>query len=871
MATRSTTTAGRDARHNDFGPTPFPHRPQPASPTLTNPDMILPDYEASEPLQDSSHSPAVIWNPAQDSIAFPDFSSTGYMAGSHSLNTPIIYGNGTMLSDIGEVTEVESTVGYDTRRNSSRLSGTCPGSEGLSPPLRSSPTMGKKTLKKRPQITTRERRLSIESTSTIHTTDVPDGSFGDFDDSVSLDDSSFQGDDEESNASEFVDEKPAKTHSAPVLSSDQALNEESLSTSSISKRAEQILANAKRRLTAMEGNLNRARTFSYSSVSDGSTPSPNGACSNVLPKVRMNPATTSHWRNFSDNSLNGALRINMLPQRSASALGAAGGYRQQLPLSKSADALGTKSSLASLRSPLACIDSILEPLDENEVVEGEIPNRSNSRLPRRGSPSLGMYVDGGTTRTASAAQMRDLHDQMQGLKGKISSLREQAKQDSMKRRSMQSLRALSPFTNAAHDPGFTSAKSTASPDSGSPAPSHGLSSTTPTPENERPGIQGGKEQGLCVEAGEQTSLIAGRFHGACDAQLPELRNDPQLLNVESQVERRQSGNDDELYAREVPSASYPDDKERDVNAEEEEDTCSESGESLYHDTHQEPGDISHEDREDAFDYEHFFLHSAMGALSRQGMARAGSFSSEGSEDSIETARGPAITQMHARRPSLDTITSIDSFATARESGVVSRSSTAQSSRMNDGFFTPTPPGEDDGSPLTTQGPTFGGNGSKSRTRSVSVSGSDSRAHLQAHARHSSLTHRPGATFHRPSVSSFESTGTNRSFPLVNKIRLSGDRSAPRDSPDYKLKQVAESLMNDTASVRDKDSAGSGPHSPAIHTLSREDQLLVEQVVASLGRCVLGLSESARRGTTGNQDHYRRRIEAARKLLENVSD
>ncbi|KAG5921336.1 hypothetical protein E4U42_005883 [Claviceps africana] len=886
MATPSTATAGRIARHDDFRSTPLLHRSQQGSPTLTNPDMILPDYDEAEHLDDVSHSPSAMWDDAQPHDAFHDFSSavSGYLSGSLAQSTPIIYGNGTMLSDIGEVTEVESTVGCEPSRNSSRQSGTHSGTGGSDTPLRSPPIMGWKTLKKRPQITNRQRRLSIESTSTIQTIEVPDDTFGDFDDSISEDDSSFHGDDEESIAGEFLDEKsahvPVITTKAPSF--DRVLDENSLDSSSttlsISKRAEQILANAKQRLTAMEGNLNRARTFSYSSVSDASPPSGTVARSNVLPKGRMKSTNLSHSRNVSENGLQGVLRINMLPQRSASALGAAGGYRQQLPLSKSADTLGVKSSLGSLRSPLSSIDSTLEPLDEDEDAEGEVQTRSYARLRGPASPSLGTSADAAMTRSASAAQVRDLQSQMQGLKGKISSLRDQAKQDSMKRRSMQSLRAQTPFTNASHEPAITSSKATPSRESGSRASSHAISNGTKSPsetDNERSGIWGeGQEQQSHVESGEKAALNADQFQGARDIQPPVLKVDSQLSNGESQQEPPQPNGNRLPHVKVMSSGSHTDDnKSQDVS----EDALSESGESLYHDTHQEPGDISHEDREDAFDYEHIFLHSAMGTLSRQGMARTDSFSSNGSEDSVETARGPAMT--YVRRPSLDTMTSIESFATAREHGVESRSSTAQSSRLDDGFVTPAVQYEDqDDSPSANKRSTFGSfphlKGSVGGSIGIG-GGSDSRAYYRNHTRHSSLIQRhvccgTETSLHRPSFSSFESTGTNRSFPLVNRARLSGGVLTPSGSPDYKLKQVSESLMNETASIRDKDSVGSGPNSPAIQTLSREDQLLVEQVVASLGRCVLGLSESARQGT-GDVDHYRRRIEAAKKLLENVSD
>lgn len=249
MTTHSTANSGHDGRQDGFASANVSYRPQPGSPTLTNPDMILPDYDEPEPLDERSHSPLVMWNNAHTSHDFHDFSQAGYISGPLPPTTPIIYGNGTMLSDIGEVTEVESTVGgHRPNRNSSGLSGTP--NTGSGTPLRSSPTMGKKTLKKKPHaITKRERRLSIESTSSVDTIEGPQTAFGDFDDSVSVDDSNFQGDDEESLASEFVDETSVQNPSAAVMPSGQGLNEDRLSTVSLSKRAEQILANAKRRLT----------------------------------------------------------------------------------------------------------------------------------------------------------------------------------------------------------------------------------------------------------------------------------------------------------------------------------------------------------------------------------------------------------------------------------------------------------------------------------------------------------------------------------------------------------------------------------------------------------------------------------------------
>jgi hypothetical protein len=192
-----------------------------------------------------------MWNNAHSSHDLHDFSQAVYMPGPLPPTTPIIYGNGTMLSDIGEVTEVESTVGLRSSRNSSGWSATPDASSGT--PLRSSPTMGKRALKKKSHLAKKERRLSTESTSTINTIEAPEPAFGDFDDSVSVDDSVFQGDDEESLASEFIDETSLRAPIGGAMAlSGHGVNEDRYSTSLISKRAEQILANAKRRLTVCD-------------------------------------------------------------------------------------------------------------------------------------------------------------------------------------------------------------------------------------------------------------------------------------------------------------------------------------------------------------------------------------------------------------------------------------------------------------------------------------------------------------------------------------------------------------------------------------------------------------------------------------------
>lgn len=218
------------------------HGPVPGSPTLTNPDMILPDYEFPDSPEGRSQSPIRTWrDPNLDQMDFQLPPPNSYGSPFVPTTTPIIYGNGTMLSDIGEVTEVESTVGPASRRASSRYS-VYTDHETFG----SAPAAANKAYQRRSKMSGRERRASIESTSTITTQDHK-GNFVEFDDSVSIDDSNFQGDDEGSMASSYVEGTvPRPPRMGPSNGEDGGGD---YSTSYISNRAELILANAKRRLT----------------------------------------------------------------------------------------------------------------------------------------------------------------------------------------------------------------------------------------------------------------------------------------------------------------------------------------------------------------------------------------------------------------------------------------------------------------------------------------------------------------------------------------------------------------------------------------------------------------------------------------------
>ncbi|POS72169.1 hypothetical protein DHEL01_v209437 [Diaporthe helianthi] len=930
-------------RPGSTGSAPAHHPSLPASPTLTNPDMILPDYpdydRSPSPVRLDSNrpqSPLTMWRNAQAAGAPNDHNINNMLSNqaSHQFTgfasaapaTPIIYGNGTMLSDIGEVTEAESTPGKPSppRHIPARISpyGTKDRDSESDAALRSSPTMGQggsisaiKKKAKEQAAAQRDRRSSTGSDSTV--TDHHDHAslFADFSDAVSVGgDSVFQGDDEESMASSYVEESDLNGASdvqggIPVRLSYES--RQKYSTAQLSRRAEHILANAKRRLTTMEDNLTRARSSlavaSYSSGSNGSTPSPpiaratSALYMSTMSSSPSSPAFSGHSRKGSDHSLRIGLPIKVYPQRSSSVIGIPSA-RQPLTVSKSADQLNghykrTSYIVREAQAPL-------EPLSEDEASQLSSQARLDAtyRHSSTTSPTFGSGGERGLARSASVTQMRDIKDQVNDLKGKISSLREQSRADSLKRRSMQSLRTPSPFTYSRIGQWAGASGSTAGSDTKSEAdpdkPGHLSDETASIGKDSAVNIGdiGDDDDGGSVYSVENVQHLG-------HAQVEQLDRDSEAaLRAEGFV--HVEDDDDDIFT-----------ENGDINEDELEevfDSVSEGGDSLYHEAVQHQ--VSHEDREDAFDYEHFFLHSAMGTISQR-MARRDSNAGYTSESSIETTRGPIAENkqrrpQHSRRGSEASVSTIESFATAEEA--LSSRQSMDSSRNADTLdglpeesSTPsTPSTETIDSPQTAKRATVTGIASP-------LYGNSGRPSPEGHRRREvmySTIRRPTSSnaatrtikTHRPSTSSFDSTGTTRSFPLVNrssKTPSTGMLTPEGGSPDQAVKSITTSLMSDTTAACQEMQNGettekSSPvysrhkHSistqsisstasllqengttAVIETLPRDDQFLVERTVASLGRCVLGLTESSRASVEGRM--YRRRIDAARRILEGI--
>jgi len=641
-------------------------------------------------------------------------------------------------------------------------------------------------------------------------------------------------------------------------------------------------------------------------------------------------------------------------------MGAAGGYRQPLTLSKSdghiREEVASESGrqlhkMGSVREagPKALTEQELARLDELDSTP------PNAKLEQFLSPTFGGAFGSDTSsvsgrslqRSASTAQMRDIKDQMKDLKGKISSLREQARVDSIKRRSLQSLRTPSPFTHSQIDQWYAEPPSNRSsavitedeaparnPWNGEETSVDGDGKRAPIGHDED---EEAEEESVYSEAENRTQLRPAA-HRSSTLSFDQARAlEPAFATQEAEAEEDLLTEDGDL--EDGQSENFHDATDIDYE--------SESGESFYHDTVQHP--ISHEDREDAFDYEHFFLHSAMGTMSQR-MARRGSQDSYASEDSVETTRGPVTTyrddassrsgksRSRSRRNSTASVSTIETFATADEGR--SRRSAESGDVATERIFGDQDYWADnhdqyhDASaekerawisaetiPADSAGPAVSDSiESVSSISSITSTGTarnndkspspileeSSDSHNSDRSFRSSVFRRPVsssavASLHRPSVSSFDSTGTNRSFPLVNRPRRDTTNGVltPTSSPDQALKNISNRLMHETANVCEQQQQQHNGHSsklrpdssvsgdsrnpgvsngdlgstaavvtpPALQELLREDKYLVERFMASLGKCVLGLTESGRASAESRM--YRRRIDAARKILEGI--
>lgn len=310
--------------------------------------------------------------------------------------------------------------------------------------------------------------------------------------------------------------------------------------------------------------------------------------------------TTGHNRGFSEASASSFIQQ----------LAAARNARQQQQRSVSALASHTAVQNSLLRSSKS-----QETMRENRVrtwVYGTAQDTSLASPAQSEPPSQ----ERGSIRR-SPSTTNDLRTQMNDLKGKISNLQQRVKDERLKRQSFSSVRTSSPFNDV---------------ESSYYGRYHsGASATSLGAARHKYGVNGARSNGVHSANG--------------DVRYGTAASNYEESHYESADEKFEGAKHESPDPQTMMGKAFPD---------YEEDSPYEStdDESIYESVIDETPSQQverHEDRPDAFDYEHFILHSAMGSYSRD---RRDSTSSSGSNESVETTK-PASPLRRAMNASED--------------------------------------------------------------------------------------------------------------------------------------------------------------------------------------------------------------------------
>ena len=500
--------------------------------------------------------------------------------------------------------------------------------------------------------------------------------------------------------------------------------QEEYASAILSQRAEQILANAKKRLNVMEGNLRGARdlvqpltaanlkratslsgaaiygngrTLRYDYDDEQTQSSPRKLHAQQS-SPHMGQDYQGHNRNWSDalpdrpyTSLDHRAHYVTTPTLQNPPRSAEQTYERNLRTARSHDQLGGSGAYGmsrALHNRQSPDQNYLEPLAEDE--ERKSQRHSQHTASSSINNGLGIY--------RPASRTSDLRDQMSSLKGKISTLKERAREDSIRRQHQSNLQHQTPFNNAATTPPemfYTQSPvvDEEGPDDHADArrmPEHMADAL-----HQQTWQTGGAIPGSRNAFAEQAAMQPQEFGQARVIKVPASKTPNSKFQVRAsslkpqaqpQVHRRTAsgsaivssaksryshhqhsdsqGSNGAKHGAAVidlpsahiaeheylqipsPSLSANDftgsphsSSDEEVPRSEEDYAPSEAESSVYEDAKEQASVVAHEDREDAFDYEHFFLHSAM---TTYGDGRRNSQSSEASEASIETARGPAL-------------------------------------------------------------------------------------------------------------------------------------------------------------------------------------------------------------------------------------
>lgn len=308
----------------------------------------------------------------------------------------------------------------------------------------------------------------------------------------------------------------------------------------------------------------------------------------------------------------------------------------------------------------------LEQARSPDPVQSPLPEESRENSPIGSPKGLGISTEvesrssggnfspvyssyGPPSRAQSQLQVRDLQYHMKGLHIKISSLKVRTQEDNLRRRSLQSLRTPSPLTAA--DPWYQNALELRDGRSsrGSTARRDGSSEYARElwSQNEDSQAKGEHYRTEQADASPQEQPASAHTSTAWDNMETAEYDDGRQSAAGSMYEDAEEGEfEDGDIDREALDEILREPLDEDL-------------ESAFEEFSPADG-LPHEEREDAFDYEHFILHSALGNYTRQ-MRRA----SNSSHESTATTR-PTHTVQHSRADSVMSDSTVATFATATE-------------------------------------------------------------------------------------------------------------------------------------------------------------------------------------------------------------
>ncbi|CAG8083236.1 unnamed protein product [Penicillium salamii] len=620
---------------------------------------------------------------------------------------------------------------------------------------------------------------------------------------------------------------------------------EEFTSAILSSEAERILENAKKRLNLMEGNLTRARSTTRSSSSPSPSPSnagfiqplgkqqPVGGLYRSISKTdprnsslrrqsliaSQDTTNNRHSRVHSETNIPSESSMANDPKRmsrSVSAMGASSYSSlhtddRSFQYAPTRAYLTHRSSISSIKPPIHVQEEEPQVHTQSPISAPESPMESPQGLgissddgskssPESFSPVYSSY--GPPSRAQSQLQVRDLQYQMKGLHIKISSLKVKTQEDNLRRRSLQSLRTPSPLTAA--DNWYANALELR----------EGQSSRGSNPQREAPGDAAAK-----ARRDSDENISGDRPNpGQNQQQNQPVDYDTQSVD-ESMYEDAEEGEYDEID-REALDAILREPLDEDLASD------TEAFPDML------PQDATpHEMREDAFDYEHFILHSALGNYTQQ-LRRI----STGSNGSVETTR-PAYTARHSRTNSAMSDSTVATFATATEGR---------------------PDEEDDIDSVMYWDRRF------NHELRHGHSHSHSRSHSNSHPSH------------QPSP--------------IQEVEVEGDRSeTPRGSRDSNGATAVNRLSRNLDGRSSSATTGSATptalasslvstvraasSTPTVGGINDDDTQMLEALFSSLGRVCTDLQAIT---TSPDADHkvvrvLRRRLDAARRVLDGELD